>query len=75
MTVETKKAKQPLNITELRNHLSIAFTDLRNGDLSVKAATEISNMAGKINATLKTQLEYAKLRKEKPVITFLKGDE
>lgn len=67
-----EKVKTPTNVTELRQSLSSAFAGLSNDELSIKAATEISNMAGKINATLKSQLEYAKLRKEKPDIPFLK---
>ena len=61
----------PTNMKELRNALAEALAELRNGSISVKTATEISNMAGKINSTVKSQLEYSKLRKERPDIGFL----
>ena len=61
----------PNTAQELRELLSEQFVLLSEGQLSVKAATELSNMAGKITNTVKMQLEYAKLRKEKPEISFL----
>ena len=67
----TEEATAPTNMTELRNTLAETLAELRNGNISVKTATEISNMAGKINATVKSQLEYAKLRKERPDVGFL----
>ena len=58
----------PNNAKELREQLTEHFASLGSDDLSVKAATELSNMAGKIIASIKMQLEYAKLKKEKPSI-------
>lgn len=65
-------SKAPKTATELREKLCQSFEDLTKGDINVKVACEMSNMAGKIVSTAKMQLEYAKLRKEKPVIDFLK---
>lgn len=59
------------NIKEVRKELCDAFNDLRNGGLEVKQASEMSNMAGKIINSLKVEIEYAALRKEKPDIDFL----
>lgn len=61
------------NIEEVRAELCQAFGDLRFGELEVKKAAELSNMVGKIVNTLKVELEYAHLRKEKPDIAFMKN--
>lgn len=63
--------KTPTNAKELRNNLLDAYSELRSDQISIKAAAEVSNLAGKITGTIKLQLEYAKLRKEKPDIEFL----
>ena len=68
----TDLMKTPGNATELRDHLCETFKQLSSGQINVKVACELSNMAGKISGTTKMQLEYAKLRKEKPDIPFLK---
>jgi len=67
-----KNTKAPKTATELREHLCETFNELQTGIINVKVACEMSNMAGKITTTIKMQLEYAKLRKEKPEIPFLK---
>ena len=59
------------NIKQLRNELSNVFTGLKDGSIEPKTATEMNNAAGKIINTVKVQLEYAALRKEKPEIDFL----
>ena len=59
------------NIEEVREALCVAFKDLRSGELEVKQAAEMSNMAGKIINSLKVELEYAALRHEEPDIEFL----
>lgn len=61
------------NITDLRNELSQVFSELKTGELKPKVATEMNNAAGKIINTVKIQLDYANLRKEKPDIPYLKG--
>ncbi len=65
--------KAPNNIVELRSVLAETLRDLRSGDLDRHVAGEIANMAGKITNTLKVQLEYADLRKEKPDVAYLNG--
>ena len=62
------------NIVELRNELTSVFESLKAGDVTPKVATEMNNAAGKIISSLKIQLEYANLRKEKPEVEFLKAE-
>jgi hypothetical protein len=59
------------NITELRDQLSEVFTELRNGTVEVKAASELANIAGKMIGSAKVQLEYHALRGDQPTIPFL----
>lgn len=61
------------NITEMRNNLAALYSDLKSGSIEPKMASEMNNTAGKIINTLKVELVYAELRKEKPVIAFLDG--
>ncbi len=60
------------NIKELRSKLVETFKGLLSGNVERKDATESNNTAGKIINTIRTQLEYAKLRKEEPEIEFMK---
>jgi TRAP-type C4-dicarboxylate transport system substrate-binding protein len=63
------------NITELNKHLTELYQALQNGTIDVKIAAEMNNTAGKIINVQKVQLEYAELRSEAPVISFLeRGD-
>jgi len=59
------------NIKEVRDELCLAFRNLKSGEMDVKQAEALSNMAGKIINTLKIQHEYSALREEKPDIAFL----
>lgn len=63
------------SIIQLREELSEVFTGLKNGSIEPKTASEMNNAAGKIINTVKVQLEYSALRKEKPEIDFLNCDE
>ena len=62
------------NINELRDNLTQLYTDLQNGTFKGSDAKEMNNCAGKIINSIKVQLEYAALRKEKPEIEFLNHD-
>ena len=64
-----------MNATELRVDLADVYIKLRSGKMQAKDAAELSNVAGKMIASAKVQLEYAKERKEKPQIAFLKNDD
>ena len=57
---------------ELRNALCEVFASLKSGKIKSKDATEMNNTAGKIINSTRAQLEYHKLRKDKPEIDFLK---
>lgn len=62
------------NVTQLRNELAEVFDQLNAGIIKPKEAGELANVAGKMINSAKVQLEYYALRKETPVIEFLKGD-
>ena len=57
---------------DLRQEIIQTHADLKAGLVDLKVASEQNNSAGKIINTVRTQLEYSKLRKEKPQIDFLK---
>lgn len=59
------------NMAELREVLANTLKDLRSGAIKPKEASEVANLAGKMNATAIAQLKYYTLRKETPVISFL----
>lgn len=60
------------NINDLRNELTKLYGEIKTGEVDVKKAKEMNNAAGKIINSVKAELEYAELRKEKPEIGFLK---
>lgn len=59
------------NIEDLRNSLCTLFEEIKTGDVDVKKASEMNNSAGKIIGSLKVQIDYAALRKERPKIDYL----
>lgn len=59
------------DIKELRDNLTTLFTELKTGEFKGSDAKEMNNCAGKIINSIKVQLEYSALRKEKPEIEFL----
>lgn len=59
------------NVEGVRKNLSEVFEQLRKGEVDVKTASELANLAGKMIGTAKVQLEYYALRKERPDIDFL----
>jgi hypothetical protein len=63
------------NANELRAALSKVFTDLQNGEIQAKDASELANIAGKMISSAKVQVEYYALRKESPEISFLRSDD
>jgi hypothetical protein len=62
------------SIEDVREQLSLVFKDLRAGLIKHKDAAELNNSAGKIISSLKVELDYYALRKEKPNIKFLSTD-
>ena len=62
---------KPTNITELRDQLLDAFDQLKGDPRRAMQAKELTNTAGKVISTLKTQIEYAMMRGEEPDIPFM----
>ena len=62
---------KPTDITELRDQLIDAFEAVQKGPRRAAQVKEMTNAAGKIILTLRTQIEYAMLRAEEPDILFM----
>ena len=62
------------NVNELRTQLAQVFAQLKAGEIKPGEAAELANLAGKMIASAKVQVEYYALRKEPPEIGFLKDD-
>ena len=63
------------NCDELRKELAQTFAQLKAGEIKPNEAAELANLAGKMIASAKVQVEYFALRKESPRIAFLEGGE
>lgn len=61
------------NVDELRDQLADVFLKLRAGEIKPSEAAELANLAGKMISSAKVQIEYHALRKEAPVIDFLRS--
>lgn len=59
------------NCDELRAELAMTFERLKAGEIKPGEAAELANLAGKMIASAKVQVEYFALRKESPRIKFL----
>jgi hypothetical protein len=60
--------------SELRFELAQVFAQLKAGAIKPSEAAELANLAGKMIASAKVQVEYAALREDVPLIAFLKDD-
>jgi hypothetical protein len=63
------------NVVELRSELCDVFDRLKGATIETDVAKEMTNTAGKIIKSVQLELAYAALRKERPIIDFLGGDE
>lgn len=63
--------KEVNNIQELRKMLCKTLIEVKSGQCDVSQATEVNNAAGKIVQTAKLEMDYAKSRKETPMIEFM----
>ena len=63
------------NAEELRDELAQTFAQLKAGAIKPSEAAELANIAGKMIASAKVQVEYFALRKESPRIAFLESNE
>lgn len=61
------------NIIGLRKEMGATISELKKGTIAPRAASQVCNAAGKMIDTVKCQLKYHGMRKEKPNITFMKG--
>jgi len=59
------------NVIELRDELVEVFNLLKEGKMKGREAKEIINCAGKIIASAKLEIDYAKLNGNKREIKFL----
>lgn len=74
MTTEnsnTAPARKIENIVDLRQDLTDIYQQLRGGQIGIREAKEIANVAGKIIGSVKIQLEYNVYTKTKERIPFL----
>lgn len=63
------------NAHELREELAQTFAQLKAGEIKSSEAAELANLAGKMIASAKVQVEYFAIRKEAPRIAFLEVGE
>ena len=61
----------PTNIDELTKQLADAFEQVKNDPRRVNQAKEMGNIAGKMIAAARLQLEYAYMKGEDPEIPFI----
>ena len=62
------------NIKELRDDLLKVYAGLRTGKTTASEAKEATNTAGKVISSCKVQMEYSKLKGEKPEVEFLETE-
>lgn len=59
------------NIKNLRDEMVSVFEDIKSDKIDLKKARELTNAAGKILNTVKTQIMYNQLMDKKEKIDFL----
>lgn len=62
------------NADALRAELSTVFKQLQKGEIKQGEASELANIAGKMIASAKVQVEYYALLGEQPCIPFLQSE-
>jgi hypothetical protein len=67
--------KAPSNIKQLRDDMLKVYTMQRNGEATPAEVREVNNTARTVVASCKVQLDYAKLKGEKPHVGFLETNE
>ena len=63
------------NIKQLRDELIANYEGIKDNTLDLKTASEMNNTAGKIIATVTTELKYQNQHGKKRRIDFLEYDE
>jgi len=64
----------PMNIESLRGILIETVSSLRAGHTLPSTAEAISNASGKIIASIRVQLEYARMRGQVPKLRFMENE-
>ena len=65
-----------MNVKELRDEMIDVFKKLRTKEIGISEAKALSNVAGKIMSTAKSELEYKKFTGDNNnEIKFFKSDE
>ena len=59
------------NIEELRKSLLQNYEDMKAKKMNLATGKQLANTAGKIISSVKIELEYSKMKGEKPNIDFL----
>ena len=70
-----KNLKPITNARGLLIDLGRAYADVRNGDIELKEAAILSNLADKMIGCAKSEIKYRQARNERPDIPFFEGDE
>ena len=65
------RIKKIKTIVDLRNDLLDVYESLRSATITLKDAKERANLAGKLTATAKLQLDYNSFMKSQKKIDFL----
>ena len=60
------------NIEELRQSLLENYENMKSKKMDLATGKQLANTAGKIISSVKVELEYCKMKGEKPDIDFLK---
>lgn len=63
------------NVKTMRNDLIETYRKLKDGEIGLNEAKQLANVAGKVFASAKLQLEYNKYAQSKKAIKFLDSDE
>lgn len=64
-----------ISMIDLREQLAQEFSKSSNGESTPSVANACANLAGKMMSSLKIEIEYCKMRGEKPEIKFFKQGE
>ena len=59
-------------MNDLRKQMLEVFDKVKSKDMDLNVASELTKEVGKVIQSVRTQLEYHRLRKDKPEIDFLK---
>lgn len=70
-----KNLKSITNARDLMTDLGRAYADVRNGEIELKEAAILSNLADKMIGCAKSEIKYRQARNERPDIPFFECEE